>query len=111
MLPEQWSKHITLSIADVEQKHARNRREADPSTSFSNFAALYCNLEAQDIHLARTRMQARDHKHGEGPTQQPHLHDAQRKRAPSAMVLRRNDFIARKKTAHEKINVASAELW
>ena len=54
-------------------------------------------------------MQARDHKHGEGPTQQPHLHDASRKRAPSAMLLSKRDFIARKKAAQEKIRVASTE--
>ena len=43
--------------------------------------------------------------------QQPCLHDAQRKRAPSAMLLSKRDFIARKKAAHERIRVASTEFW
>ena len=50
-----WSRAITLSIADVEQKHARNRRTADPNTSWGNFAAVHSNVEAADIRVARLR--------------------------------------------------------
>ena len=51
----QWARHVTLSIADVEQKHARNRQTAKPSLAWSNFAAMYTNTEACAVNLARQR--------------------------------------------------------
>ena len=40
---------IMMGIPDIECRHARNRQRGAAQTAFKNFAAKFCNLEAQHV--------------------------------------------------------------
>lgn len=110
-----WCIAISLSIADVEQKHARNRRTANPNSSWANFSAMYANMEATDIHYARARAGRASVPDsvllpGKPPEPQKSGHGGKTRR-PSAFLLHKKDVIAQKTAAHQKFHPASTGFW
>ena len=109
-----WCRMVTLFIADMEQKHARNRRLANPSMSWINFVAVYSNMEACDIHFSRLRSAERGAQLDPSfqPPQLPqHSEETARvQRRPSPMLLYRKEFIAQKQASHQQVNPASNVL-
>lgn len=147
LLTEKWRRILytlsavaDLQIADVEVRHARNRKFANAfgRTGWPQFVAAYVNREAHALHRARCGETRRAGRHTAERGQQPALQDrppqaqqpppleldgalavrskADRRarpylRAQSALDLFRYDFYARNKAMGGREQVHSNNLW
>jgi len=105
-----WSWQITLSIAQVEFTHGRDRARSHANESWGNFCAQTYNNEN---HLRLQRQYASMQRRqgvGRDPPKQKEA-PAKRRKKVSAMEVCRREMIDGRKAIGIKVNVATAGFW
>jgi hypothetical protein len=98
---------VTLSLCDTERKHARGRRWVQDGSSFQQFAAEYCNIEARELFKART-MVAEKKELVSSSDAVPQKVSA---KAQSPLEVYRSMYLNRERTAGHELNPVNTDVW